>query len=313
MPMKPPQIENKLAAAISSGIEGVKTSQSKQKTTGFGFSPPTITMEDALSLIDRLQHAAARRHSWDNTRELLVKLVQSHPFTMFDSRVRFINTVRARVFNEFPPITNVSLLGPRAIDDIKDYGRCHKPGSSIYYGANNTETALVELQPNVGDQVYMLTSTYEDSMRIRQLVVGEFDHFRRTGESLVRIDASKEDLTKRLSTESHDTRDHITILVDAFLAEMFLEPAVRKDEYKRTSALADILYNSPMNASAIYYQSVAQRGGINIAMKADVFLQNAKHLGCELIEIVSYYGYGLYGKRRIAKSQRIEVDGTIIW
>jgi hypothetical protein len=76
------------------------------------------------------------------------------------------------------------------------------------------------------------------------------------------------------------------IVVDAFLSDAFIAPALGKRDYKLTNALSDIILADKVNGEQICegfaYPSVAHRGGLNFALEGDCFdgLAVAMHWPC---------------------------------
>jgi hypothetical protein len=107
------------------------------------------------------------------------------------------------------------------------------------------------------------------------------------------------------------------IILDAFMADLFLAPASRASDYNVTSALCDIIFSASNDGWPILdgfsYPSVAHRGGMNFAIHRSAFLTKMEVIHCKAFEIIESLGYGVYGHKQYAKSKSIAPDGVIEW
>jgi len=225
-------------------------------------------------------------------------------------------TFRGRIENGTDLFENVSQMSCRDPSDVKDYGRCHRPSVAVYYGANNLDTVLSELSPEVGDRVHVAVSRPKTNAEIVLTAIGEIDHVRRYNRALIGNEETLAIIRGLLDNVKSDS-DLRKILLDAFMADLFLAPASRASEYKATSALGDIIFSASKDGRSILdgfaYPSVAHRGGMNFAIHRSAVLAKMEVIHCMAFEIIESLGYGIYGRKQYAKSKSIASDGAIEW
>ena len=205
-------------------------------------------------------------------------------------------------------------LGSPSVDKTEGYGRCNIPNEPMCYCALYEETALAELDAQLGDEFSITTYGLHENLIVSP--VGEIDYFRRTGKT-------------HLGSEIEGTSDHYRdmqkgtnwdgiSLLDAFLAEEFIERARSQADYRITSAFCDILrkvYASERRLDAIMYPSVAFRAGVNFAVtpeaeKAKLDLLPSK---TKLIRIIDVLGYGMYRYDVCFTLGGVAEDGSLDW
>jgi hypothetical protein len=222
---------------------------------------------------------------------------------------------RGRISNNIKLFENVSELSNRRAEDVKDYGRCHRPSTSVFYAANNLDTVLSELSPEVGDRVHIAVARPRKSKSVRLTAIGEIEHVRRYGRALIGNDESKrfyQSVLDNIKSES----DLKTLLLDAFMSDLFITPADRWSDYKATSALSDIIFSIEQDGRRIdgfAYPSVAHRGGINFVIHGNRFAEGMEIYYCMAFEITNYLGFDIYGRTQYATSKSVAEDGTIEW
>ncbi len=219
-----------------------------------------------------------------------------------------VDLYRGRIEN-ISEINNTKELIYRHENDVTYYGRCNKPNQSIFYASNNLDTVLSELPTEINDTLYILKTSIKNESKLDFIPIGELDHLRRYGKSL--LNDSPEVIKKYQKMmdeirEGNNYEFYIQHTVDAYLSELFLEKANEQKEYKMTSALSDSI-------DGMSYPSVKHRGGINFALKANSFDEKIEIESCAKIKIVSYLGFGIYTYETLGVSKKIEKDGTINW
>jgi hypothetical protein len=127
-------------------------------------------------------------------------------------------------------------------------------------------------------------------------------------------------MIQELLDNASDESSIKTMLMDAFLSELFISPARTPREYKATSALADILFsvkvedgNKLLSLDGFAYPSVQNRGGINYAIRSDRFSECMEIYHCMAFEIINYLGFGIYGRKKYAESTAIDSVGNVTW
>jgi hypothetical protein len=133
-----------------------------------------------LAMIEQIIGGAAIRAPWEELRELLDNLTNGHPWWEYTLPANY-TIYRGRVDRDTDTFNNIKDLSFRNTEYVKDYGRCHKPGVSVFYGANNLDTVLSELSPDIGDRVHVSLARVKQNRILRVTAIGEIDYVRRYG------------------------------------------------------------------------------------------------------------------------------------
>lgn len=274
-----------------------------------------LPFQAVLSLTEQLTGGSRLRLPWPQIRQILDDLTEGHFWLGYPMPVDW-NIFRGRIENDTELFDNVIHLSNRKAEDIKDYGRCHQPSVPIFYGANNLDTVLSELSPDIGDHVHVAVAKPRISKKVVVTAIGEIEHVRRYGRALIGNDESRSMIQNFLDNIKSEA-DLKALFLDAFMSDLFVTPARRRSDYKATSALSDIILSAEKEGKPILdgfaYPSVAHRGGMNFAIRGARFAQHMEIHHCMAFEITDYLGFGIYGRKQYAKSKTVAEDGTIEW
>lgn len=278
-------------------------------------SSEALPFQAVLALTEQLTGGSSHRLPWMQIRKILDDLTEGHIWLGYPMPIDW-GIFRGRVDNGTDLFENVSQLSCRDPRDVKDYGRCHRPSVAIYYGANNLDTVLSELSPEVGDRVHVAIARPKVDGEVVLTAIGEIDHVRRYNRALIGNEETLRIIQELLDNVKSES-DLRKVFLDAFMADLFLAPASRTSDYKATSALSDIIFSASNDDKPILdgfaYPSVAHRGGMNFALHRPALLAKMNVTHCMAFEIIDSLGYGIYGRRQYAKSKSIVADGTIEW
>jgi hypothetical protein len=268
----------------------------------------------ALAMIEQVRGGAARRIPIEAIKEIMAALLQGMPYVGYKLKKSDTKFFRGR---KVPPThlpEKSSEIRYRSPDQVKEYGRCHCPGTSMFYCSSNLDTVLAELAPEVGDRVCIGVASVKESRELTVSAIGEIDSSRRYGRPVIGNQESYRMLNETLKQiRAKDNGHHMRILVtDAFFAELFAFPARKQYEYRPTSVLADLLLKSPL-LDGFAYPSVEHRGGINYAIRPRKFDELMEWEEFMVIEVVASFGFGLYQTPMRAKGTNISEDGNISW
>jgi len=75
----------------------------------------------------------------------------------------------------------------------------------------------------------------------------------------------------------------------------------------------DLEVDHPGTSEALYYPSIANRGGMNIALTRKCYEEKVIPISCKAVLISAYFGYGIYKTQTIATSTNFGEDGSIAW
>ncbi len=229
---------------------------------------------------------------------------------------KFLPLVRARRF----PLINGKLpcrhdLGsPKPDRTTIGYGRCNIPNKPVFYCSLYEDTALAELDAQLGETFAVATYELRESFLVFPL--GEIDYFRRTGQTY--IGPAQGDVVDHYrEMQAKENWDGIRLL-DAFLAEQFLERATSSADYRVTSAFCDILlddFGDRGDVDAIMYPSVAFRAGLNFAVTTEAERVKLRLLPKEtrIVQITEVLGFGMYKTEDLFILARETEQGGLEW
>lgn len=293
-----------------------------------GLPGTAMTMDEALAAMDAVGPQAYMRHSWLTFRFLLSRaLSNSRTMIGFDDTPR-LPMIRGRAvsvqdigrYEKKAPgafLGNVRELGLLPKEITKQYGRCHVPNSPVFYAAFDKPTVLAELQPEVNDLVYFLNCVPKMGETFRTRLVGEIDHIRRHGVSSIFTHNQQIEDVREWVENATTEADYVSLVSDAFAAELLTQPCPTQNHYKASSALASLMLatevDDPGAGEAIYYRSVAHRGGMNIALSADCYINKVTPVSCEVVQVLRNFGHGIYKTRTVANCPSIAPDGELKW
>ena len=272
------------------------------------------TLPNALTMIEQLRGGLIHRCRREELRNIVDALISGVPVMYYPVNQEFL-LFRGRIENDII-LNSPGEFSYCPIEYSKSYGRCHKPNTTIFYGANNLNTVLSELSPEIGDTVFVGVAKVKKSHNIRFTSIGELDYQRRFTTALYGGDHTSQSMYDAM----RDINDQMRIralLVDAFLAEQFSMKASKSNEYKLTSTLIEILLSpnrfagEPMDG--VIYPSVAHRGGNNYVVLPNSFDDKFEWDYFKSIEIVDDIGYGLFTTFEIATGYLDKYQQIIKW
>ena len=274
--------------------------------------------EFTLSMIEQIRGGAARRMSIEQLTEMISALCKDMPYAAYPIKKTDLGMVfRGRIGRSNELLEKPSEFGYRQPRDVRDYGRCHGPGASMFYCSTDLATVLTELGPEVGDRVHAGRATIKEKHELLVTAIGEIDNIRRYGRPVIGNDESYEMLTDLLGKiKRKDSNDHARIMVtDAFFADFFAQPAQKQHEYRPTSVLADLIFSMPDGFDGLAYPSVEHRGRINYAIRPESFNEHLEWEEFAAMDITKYHGFGFYEWRDCAKATATATDkhGNLVW
>jgi hypothetical protein len=272
-------------------------------------------LQNALAMIEQLKGGMALRGKWDEIRTMVDALLREVPYSGYPMVSPF-SLYRGRIDNDREALNFPHDFSYCPVEYSKAYGRCHRPGSTIFYGANNLNTVLSELSPEVGDTVHVGIAEVSASKKSIFTAIGEIDHVRRFNKPLLGNEEAKNILNDFLVNCDHDKRAR-TLLVDAYFADVFSAPACKEKDYKVTSALSDLIlgasYDGVQILDGFSYPSVGHRGGLNFVVRPESFDEKFEWSKFTTLEVTNNLGFGLYATREISISESHTQPEGIVW
>lgn len=224
-------------------------------------------------------------------------------FTLF--RARYLHDPEI----PFPKLSDM-MAPPDEI--VSAYGRCNKPGQSVFYGANNMNTMFAELRAKAGDHIQYVELRTVKNQSIMSGFSGFLDYFRRYGAAphMIGDSDSITGLIKQIQNDLPREEWVKSLLVDAFVADHFRREVVLGESdrnYNLTAAFTN--FNFEQENDAIVYPSVAHLGGWNMAIKPQISLERLGIMSSGIYRIQEYLGYGLYSAKLINYSESVSPAG----
>ncbi len=290
-----------------------------------GLSQFVLEKEGALNIIEQLRGGVKARWKYQQVRNFVNALIkpqinrvyQTYSISALSTQVASepvaFSVFRARRLDQRDKwFENVDDLGSRKTVDKS--GRCHQPGAPVFYGSLFSETALSEIEVELGEQIVISEFQLQQGQEIIVMPVGELDYFWRTKRTYLgeEIEGSSKPFEDVLDTINSNV---VPLLIDAFLAAEFIAPARCQADYKITSAFSDIIFNEfgiNHEIDAIVYPSVAFRGGVNFAVRPESERKKMKLIDAQVVEITEALGYGIFGFKKMGKLKSI-ANGQLEW
>lgn len=270
----------------------------------------------ALSIIEQLIGGMAIRSNYEHVKEIVDGLLAGVPFPGYPINAPSV-IFRGRIENTKKTLNKMSEFSYVPQNLSNNSGRCHRPKSTILYGALTLDTVLSELRPEIGDLVHIGVAGIKSDAEIIITSIGEIDHIRRFGRPLIGDNESIKILNKFLLESDEETKNRI-LLVDAFFSDVFSKSASKQREYKITNAISEhiLAAKNELNPSLLdgfAYPSVAHRGGINVVIKPESFDRKCEWKEFFAIEITDYLGFGLYGRNKYAIATACSPNEALQW
>ena len=271
-------------------------------------------LDEVLSIIEQLRGGAKSRLHYAQIREIMSAWAKDGVYQTYSIPAE-LSVHRARRLENKKWFEFVDDLGPPPPEKTITYGRCHQPQHPLCYCSLYEDAALAEVNAELGE--HYVISTFTMPKDIRLIPVGELDYFRRTGRTYIGHETPQSAKPYEEALRENDW--HVTALIDAFLADEFIKPAITQMDYKITSALSDVLLNGDLNPrtpiDAIVYPSVVFREGINFAILPEPYKSKMKLVEADtkIMKISDVLGYGIFKVRLLASLKSVSSDGRLKW
>lgn len=273
------------------------------------------TKEEALNIIKELRDRTRLHLEFKEVRSRVAVLAKNGLYQTY-SLPKELPIHRARLLEDpdkDKECFTLKDLGPPKPEETHDYGRCNQPNRPVCYCSLYEDIALAEVKAELGKQ-YVI-STFNLAKETVLFPIGEFDLFRRTGETYL----GQENPISANPYEKDECDGNewlILAVIDAFLAYEFI---TQTDDLKVTSAFTDVLLSGDLEPKspieAILYPSVAFRGGLNFAILPDAFDSRMKLVEAEtkIIEITEAPGFEIYDYQVMATLKSYNSEGSLLW
>jgi hypothetical protein len=218
---------------------------------------------------------------------------------------------RARKHSNKNLFENVSeLIYPK---NPKVYGRLNDIGESLFYGATQVDTAIMEMKPKIGDEITILESKLIDQSSVLKFMeVGV--------KELIEVQNIDSDFMKKywekinnlLVTEENKKR---YLLVNSFLVKEITKIVsdTETQNYKGTIAICQFYIKNNDLAHGMIYPSINRKGSECVVIKPEVYDKYFYAERCfksKVVDIKKDGGLQLYC---VDNSTNIDVNGKIVW
>lgn len=277
------------------------------------------SLEVTVAMIEQIRGGMATRAPFTHVQELVDALLRNVPYAGYSlggaDRPPF-RVFRGRIENSRSTLSAPSEFSYRPVEHSQTLGRCHQPGTTVFYGASNLDTVLAELLPEIGDTVHVGVASAKPGTSLTFTAIGEIDNYRRYGRAVLGNEEFSR-FQESMLNQMEDEQRIRAILVDAFFSDQFAQPASKPRDYKITAALAELILDAQNDGNRFLdgfaYPSVAHRGGINCAIRPDSFDSKMNWEQFMAFKITNFLGFGLYGRRQHATAASVNSDGAIEW
>lgn len=264
-----------------------------------------------MEVIHSLEGGRQRILSASEIRNELLSLLENVSVIDFKFH-RLKNIVRGRILdNESDPFTDLADLTARKHVDVKEFGRCNRPGFSVSYASNNIETALAELRAHMGQRIQFIEASLRPDVLLGVVCVGIIDYYRRheipppiLGAAAIEHIVGRKDLADEMFWKQVE-------IIDAFIAAQFRKQVSRPFDYNITSAYAGLNFELP-GVDCLIYPSVGHMGGWNFAITPEAFDRLFVVTKSYVSRVLVDAGYGIYVMETEAETDRI-TETKICW
>lgn len=194
-------------------------------------------------------------------------------------------------------------------------GRCNFERQPILYGSSNVETSFLEIGFSEQESCAVIAQfRLKHGSKLTLRPIGELDHYRRYRRSRLGTPGAAEQLDQLLGNLDHYGQI-AHWYVDAYFADFFSR--IRNDNYERnlyevTSRIANAFLMDE-NVDGLIYPSVKHAGGLNFAIKPNVFDERFEIVKYALTAPVYEHGYGLFEYFVHAEGNRLDTNGNFLF
>jgi hypothetical protein len=259
-----------------------------------------ISFSDIESQIDTFRALDLKSTELPVIRGLAKRLFTG--FTWCDelyTRYPIQNIYRARINKDNVLFSNVSeLINPQP-KKVTKLGRLNDIGVSVFYGACEYETAILENRPEEGQFVTVLRCVPLSPQEFQYMELGIVENILRNVNYTNTLD--KHSAFKNTMV-THFLTDEVVKIVNT--GEKF--------NYKTTIAFGELFLES--RGGALLYPSVIRlKRGINIAIRPDIFNSSIRIVECRVFKVIKKYCRLLYDCVNLEPCLSINENGDIAW
>lgn len=195
--------------------------------------------------------------------------------------------------------------------ELAKQGRVNDRGVPCFYIAARKETALVEVGAREGQLVQLAGFLINSEFPVRLAVIGEFSNVQKNGYMHF---AGKDPDTAigKILNEMPRSEALKKLYIDKFFASVLADPAAAASGYMFSRALAQSIY-SRVEVDGIVFPSVKDRGGFNVAVKAEQSDKSFINSCCLVTRMGRLRQYGLIEFTVVKSAKRLDDDWNFVW
>jgi hypothetical protein len=190
-------------------------------------------------------------------------------------------------------------------------GRLNNQNQPMLYLASRKFTAFSEINAKPGDYIHIIGYKIRKNKSIKIGLIGDLFHVYRTGMSMLSSEAG-EVLNNKLNSFEYEIGKSI-VYVDAYLASILRHPNAKSNNYLHTRILGELLFNKVTEVKSIFYPSVAQEGGMNLAMIPVVADDVLEVVSSSIVMVKDRWEFGMYDFIPIKDCIEITSNGSFFW
>ena len=216
---------------------------------------------------------------------------------------------RARLIEKeiYPNISNLDYPPPERTRQ----GRLNDAGDPCFYIAVRKETALLEIGATEGQLVQLAGFRVKNEYPIRLAVIGEYANVQKNGY----MHFSGRDPDMAISKILNSMPRHKAlkkIYIDRFFASVLADADASSSGYIFSRALGQAIY-SRIDAEAIVFPSVKDRGGFNVAVKAQPSDRSFHNVSCLVVRMGKVRRFGLTEFSIVKSAERLDEEWNFVW
>ncbi len=258
------------------------------------------------SIIQDIHSLDLKTVSFDKVKELVSTLMNNF-YSQF-MMVPATPLCRARKNENDQVFNHINKLRNPNKNLVTNFGRLNIPNESIFYGAAHHNTAILELQPEIGDEITIYRSILHNGIRLRTMELGMRES---VWQNKGRI-YDDSDIHKYIGSDKNIS---INKQIHDFLINQFTQVISNGQEYKYkiTAAIAHTFMNDKQIEGLVYPSIATGKKQVNIGIKPEVYDKYYAPYDCWKIKIKNIFQENKYEVMHIATAKSISKSGKIIW
>lgn len=195
---------------------------------------------------------------------------------------------------------------------ITPVGRLNDVRSPCLYASTRRTTLLTELGVQDGEFVHLIGLRVKPDAEVRFAAVGEYFNVYKTGRT--RVLPSKVSAALNSMLNACDPTTAMPLLyIDAFLSELLADKGAAQNEYARSRAVAAELYRKAPLTEAIFYPSVQDHVGMNVAFLPAACDSKIQPVCSQVVRINRVRSFGFYDYEICREAVTIDDNRDFVW